>query len=327
MSELPPAAALRVAGISGELEITAVRALATGVVGIELRGTGRQALPAWEPGAHVDLVLPSRRVRSYSLCSVPEDTSHYEIAVLALGEREGGSAELAALARPGVRLGFFSPKNHFPLKPAPAYYFVAGGIGITPLVSMIRRVGALGIPWHLLYRGRCREAMAFAADLVATAPENVTISPADEVARPDFGRIFAALVPGTAAYVCGPPSLLHAAESASWRLGPGALSSERFSALAPMARLSQQPFSVELARSGVRLEVPSDRSLLSVLRDVIPDFPAWCGGGSCGVCETRVLAGAIDHRDRVLSAEECARGDTMMVCVSRAAGPLLVLDC
>jgi ferredoxin len=150
----------------------------------------------------------------------------------------------------------------------------------------------------------------------------------EEVGRPDIAARFRDLESGTVVYCCGPAGMILAAEATSWRIGTSSLHVERFHPpRVPISALAfGAPFSVRLDREDVLLEVPSERSLLSVIRDVVPSYPSSCGSGSCGVCEAKVLSGRIDHRDRVLSLEECERGDVMMVCVSRAEGELLVLD-
>ena len=170
--------------------------------------------------------------------------------------------------------------------------------------------------------------MAFLDEVAAYGAAHVSVLFEDEVGRPDVAGLFTSLASGTVVYCCGPKGMISAAEAASWRIGTRSLHLERFHPTpVPSSVISfGAEFDVRLERSGVDLHVPADRSLLSVIREVLPFAPSSCGSGGCGVCETRVLAGEIDHRDRVLSAEECARGDVMMICVSRSKGDLLVLD-
>jgi ferredoxin-NADP reductase len=250
------------------------------------------------------------------------------VAVLREPASRGGSDELHDSVVEETRLGLLGPRNHFKLVDAPAYLFLAGGIGIAPLLPMIAAVERRGAAWSCVYAGRTVESMAFVDDLLAYGADRVEVLVEDEVGRPDLAARFRDLESGTVVYCCGPAGMIAAAEATSWRIGTSSLHVERFHPLrVPTSVLAfGSPFSVRLDREDVQLEVPSDRSLLSVIRDVVPSYPSSCGSGSCGVCEAKVLSGRIDHRDRVLSLQECERGDVMMVCVSRAEGDLLVLD-
>jgi ferredoxin-NADP reductase len=308
--------------------VESIRPLANDIIAIALVDEAGNELPAWSPGAHIDLVLPSRRVRSYSLCSDPSDRSRYEIAVLCEKESLGGSIELHEAARAGLRLGYIGPRNHFELVDAQEYFFLAGGIGITPLLAMLAESEQKQVPWRCWYAGRSIDSMAFLEEVLAYGSEHVSALFENEVGLPDIAALFSSLNPGTVVYCCGPKGMIAAAEAASWRIGTRFLHLERFHPTpVPASVLSfGKAFDVRLAKSDVVLHVPADRSLLTVVRDVVPGVPSSCGSGSCGVCETTVLAGEIEHRDRVLSAEECARGDVMMICVSRAKDQMLVLD-
>lgn len=312
----------------GHVRVASVRDVAEDVRLIRVVDEEGADLPEWEPGAHIDLVLPSGRVRSFSLCSDPVDRSHYEVAVLKESESSGGSAEIFSTELVGVQLGFIGPRNHFELIDAPAYLLLAGGIGVTPLLSMMRELDRRKASWRCVYAGRHRESMAFLEEVAVFGGERVEILFENEVGQPDIAALFSSLAPGTVVYCCGPRGMIAAAEAASWRIGTRSLHLERFHpTIVPQSVLSfGRSFEVRLARQDVVVHVPSDRSVLAVVREVLPGVPSSCGSGSCGVCETRVLAGEIEHRDRVLSAEECARGDVMMICVSRARGDLLVLD-
>jgi ferredoxin-NADP reductase len=308
--------------------VTSVRHVAREIIELDLADPDGGRLPAWEPGAHIDLVLPSRRVRSYSLCSNPADLSTYRVAVLREPASRGGSDELHDSVVEGMRLGLFGPRNHFELVDAPAYLFLAGGIGIAPLLPMIAALEKRGAVWSCVYAGRTVASMAFVDDLLEYGADRVEVLVEEEVGRPDIAARFRDLESGTLVYCCGPAGMIAAVEAASWRIGTSSLHVERFHPVRVPASVLAfgSAFSVRLAREGVLLEVPPDRSLLSVIRDVVPGYPSSCGSGSCGVCEAKVLSGRIDHRDRVLSREECERGDVMMVCVSRAESELLVLD-
>ncbi|WP_338703180.1 PDR/VanB family oxidoreductase [Streptomyces sp. Q6] len=298
-----------------DLVVADRRQEADGVVSLLLRRPDGAPLPDWEPGAHVDLCLRDGLERQYSLCG--GDTSSWRIAVLREPAGRGGSALVHDELTPGRAVRARGPRNHFRLEPAPAYRFVAGGIGITPILPML--ASATG-DWSLFYGGRSRASMAFAAELD-------TLHPAERLhlceGPLDLAAQLADLRPGELVYACGPESLLAAVE----RLVPSeALRTERFTATAADTD-GDEAFEVELARSGRTVTVPRDRSVLAALQDAGVEVLYSCTEGTCGTCETDVLAGEVDHRDSVLTPQERACDETMMVCVSRAAkGGRLTLD-
>ncbi|WP_424215588.1 PDR/VanB family oxidoreductase [Streptomyces sp. BI20] len=283
-------------------------------------------LPAWEPGAHVDLVLPSGRVRQYSLCGDPADTGRWRIAIRRVDGGRGGSIEAHEQLVEGAELELRPPRNRFPLEPAARYEFVAGGIGITPLLPMLRAAQAAGTPWRLRYGGRSLATMPFRDELAAYG-DRVTLCPQDETGLPDLTDL-ADLPPGTLVHACGPEPMLTAVAEA---LGPeGArdrLRLERFAPASPGAGAAagtDRPFTVELRRTGRVVEVPAGTSTLAAIRAELPGVPYSCEQGFCGTCQHRVLAGAVDHRDDLLTDGE--RADSMLLCVSRARGEHLVID-
>ncbi|WP_206784773.1 PDR/VanB family oxidoreductase [Amycolatopsis sp. MtRt-6] len=298
-----------------ELLVEAKEKLADGVVALTLRAPGGEPLPPWEPGAHVDLVLPGF-VRQYSLCGDPSDASAYRVAVLREADGRGGSAYVHDALSPGDRVSVEGPRNHFPLVDAERYLFIAGGIGITPILPMLDRAGT---DWHLVYGGRTRGSMAFTEEL-ARHGDRVTFRPQDEHGLLDLPALLAAAGPGTAVYCCGPEPLLAAVEA----LGPEDLHVERFTALPDDGE--RTAFEVELAGSGRVLPVPADRSILEVVEAAGVQVLSSCREGTCGTCETGVLGGEPDHRDSVLTADERLENEVMMLCVSRACSPRLVLD-
>ncbi|WP_416966826.1 PDR/VanB family oxidoreductase [Streptomyces sp. 4F14] len=319
---------------AGEREVTVVRRreVAAGVVELTLASDG--PLDSWEPGAHIDLVLPSGTVRQYSLCGRPERPLEYRIAVLREPAGRGGSAEVHDRLTDGTTVTIRGPRNHFRLAEAENHLFLAGGIGVTPILAMIRETAAAGTPWRLVYGGRTRASMAYVDDLVELAALScgeVLLVPQDESGHPDFAAAFAALPEGGAVYACGPEPMLRAAETLSDQLlPPGTLRLERFGA-GPRADdgagTARGPaFEVELARSGRTLTVPPDRRLIDVVREVVPQVPFSCEEGYCGSCETGVLAGLPDHRDQVLTPEERDSNETMMICVGRCLSKKLTLD-
>jgi ferredoxin-NADP reductase len=300
---------------------------AEGVRVLHLRAAEDELLPAWTPGAHVDVVLPSGLVRHYSLCGDVADLTQYRIAVLREVDGRGGSAEVHDRVAAGTALTVVGPKNHFPLVDSPQYLFVAGGIGITPLLPMVRQVSAASKPWQLLYGGRSRASMAFTSEIEAFG-EHVRVLPQDEVGLLPLAEAISAAPVGTAIYCCGPEPLLQAVSQLCAEQGRAEdLHFERFAASAELPPAATgEVFEVELKRTGKTLCVPADRSLLDVVRDVLPEVLSDCEEGFCGTCETRVLEGDPDHRDTVLSESEKAAGDTMMICVGRCLGNRLVLD-
>jgi ferredoxin-NADP reductase len=294
---------------------------ADGVLALILRHPLGEELPAWEPGAHVDVLLGPDLERQYSLCGDPADRTAWRIAVLRERNGRGGSAYVHGQLGQGDKVRVRGPRNHFALRPAPRYRFVAGGIGITPILPMLAAAEAAGAEWSLLYGGRTRESMAFTEELSGYG-DRVTIAPQDETGLLDLASMLDDLPEGTLVYCCGPGPLLDAVEE---RCPAGALHVERF-----QPKVQQEggntEFEVELARSGRTLTVPADVSVLDAVRDAGVEVLFSCTEGTCGTCETDVLEGAPDHRDSVLTDEEREAGETMLICVSRCLGKRLVLD-
>ncbi|MDT0483450.1 cytochrome P450/oxidoreductase [Streptomyces doebereineriae] len=314
-----------------QLRVTAVRAAAQDVVAVDLALPDGGDLPAWRPGAHIELRLPSGRLRQYSLCGDPDDAGTWRIGVLREPRGRGGSAELHELARPGALFAVRGPRNHFPLTSAPSYLFLAGGIGVTPILAMVRAAAGRGTPFTVVYGGRTRSTMAFADELAAVAGDQLTLLPQDEAGLPDLPRLLGGLDADTAVHACGPAPMLAAVERECARLDlTDRLHLERFTAGDDLETAydaaENRDFDVQLARTGGTLTVPADRRLIEVLRDAVPGLSYDCEKGYCGACETRVLGGTPEHRDSVLSEEERLAGRTMMICVGRCRGDRLVLD-
>ncbi|WP_406033213.1 PDR/VanB family oxidoreductase [Nocardioides sp. NBC_00163] len=302
-------------------------AAADDVVALELADVDGGTLPVWAPGAHIDMVLPDGNVRQYSLCGDPADRLTWRVGVLLERDGRGGSRWIHERLGEGDLLTTRGPRNHFALEPASRYLFIGGGIGITPILPMIASARSAGAEIEVAYGGRTRESMAFLNEL-ADLGDRVELAPQSEVGLLDLDRLLANPAPGTLIYCCGPGTLLDAVEERVGHWPEGALRVERFSARSDvqLASGADQAFEVELAQSGTVLQVPADRTLLSVLEDAEADVISSCAEGTCGSCETAVVAGDIDHRDSVLSDAERAAGDRMMVCVSRCRGAKLVLD-
>jgi ferredoxin-NADP reductase len=296
---------------------------AEGVVVLDLTDAAGAELPPWTPGAHIDLRLPGGIVRQYSLCGDPSDRRVWRIGVLREPNGRGGSAYVHEALREGVEVDARGPRNHFALAAAPRYLFIAGGIGVTPILPMVAAAGKGRAEWELHYGGRSRRSMAFLDDLRADIGGRVTLYPQDEVGLIDLDRILGRPHPDTVVYCCGPEPLLSAVERLCATWPAGALHVERF---APRAAGPFESFEVELALSGLTLTVSANQSVLQALEEAGVGVLSSCREGTCGTCETPVLAGAVDHRDSLLTPDERAADDTMFVCVSRAAGPRLVLD-
>ena len=292
-----------------KLRVAARETVAEGVV--QLRLAGRD-LPRWEPGAHIDLVLPSGLVRQYSLCGDPADTSSYTVATRLVQDGRGGSSEVHEQVRVGAELEVRGPRNRFPLVGAPAYVFVAGGIGITPVLPMLRALPD-GANWRLLYAGRTRESMPFLVEIENLGADRVTVV----AGLPDLDGELADVPEGAVIYCCGPEGLMAAVAE---RFPDVRL--ERFAPQAPLS--GNASFEVELRRSGRTLTVPADSTVLAAVRAELPNTLYSCEQGFCGTCQQRVLEGEVEHRDELLTDAE--RADSMLICVSRARSERLVLD-
>lgn len=308
-----------------ELRVAQRRTASEGVVELTLADPSKGSLPAWSPGAHVELLLRPGLSRHYSLCGDIEDTSSWKVAVLREPDGRGGSAYVHDELKEGATLKVKGPRNHFKLVSSPRYQFIAGGIGITPIRAMIQAARAEGAEWTLLYGGRSRTSMAFLDEL--EEDDRVTVWPQDERGLLDLDSVLGEPRPDTLVYCCGPGPLLDAVEAkcASWP--DGSLHLERFVAKkvdAPENALDC--FEVECARSEVTVTVPEGTSIFAAVEEAGVDVIGSCMEGVCGTCETDVLDGTPDHRDSVLSPSERERGDTMMTCVSRSLSPKLVLD-
>jgi ferredoxin-NADP reductase len=308
-----------------ELEVAARTDVADGVVSLVLVAPDGSELPAWTPGAHVDLLLTPELTRQYSLCGSPADRSSWRIGVLRDPASRGGSRHVHDVLQPGQRLSVRGPRNNFPLAGAPAYVFVAGGIGITPLLPMIAEAEATGARWTLHYGGRTRASMGFLDELAAYG-DRVVVWPEDERGMLDLDQILGQPQPDTLVYTCGPEGLLQAVESRCAGWPPGSLHVERFSAKPVDASAVSTSFEVVCQRSGITVTVPEDKTILEVVQDAGVPALSSCLEGVCGTCETAVVEGEPDHRDSLLTDDEKAAGDYMMICVSRSCGPRLVLD-
>jgi tetrachlorobenzoquinone reductase len=310
-----------------------VVSVADRVVSVELRPLPPDTrFPAFTAGAHIDLHLPNGLVRSYSLLNSQDDVGRYQIGVLHERASRGGSSWVHSELRAGDVLSISKPRNNFTLvEDAPRSVFVSGGIGITPLLSMMRRLAVLGRTANLLYCARSHKGAPFLHDIEAIAGDKLTTQThfSEEVGTAasleDYLRGFS---PDDHFYCCGPSGMLDAFETTCEALGFPNVHVERFRAA---VALSEQPASdgqcvVELAKSGRTLHVQKNKSLLQCLLDADVDVQYSCEEGVCGSCETRIVSGEVDHRDSVLSKSQKASNAVMMVCVSRCKSDRLVLD-
>ncbi|MEV0904428.1 PDR/VanB family oxidoreductase [Streptomyces hokutonensis] len=308
------------------LLVRQVRWVAPDVVELRLTRATGGALPAWEPGAHVELSLPSGLRRAYSLCGEVTDAEAWTVAVHRAAEGRGGSREIHETALVGRELEVRGPVNRFPLVPAAGYLLLAGGIGVTPLLPMARELTARGLPWRLVLGARDRSRLVYAEELVELGGDRVLLVPQDELGLPDLAAELAATPHAHAVYACGPQPMLDAVtELCRTPDSARVLHLERFTADDQLGTAAGE-FEVVLSRSGLRLTVPADRSVLDVVREKLPDIPYSCEEGYCGSCETAVLAGLPDHRDSVIEPSERPTATTMMICVSRCDSPVLELD-
>jgi ferredoxin-NADP reductase len=301
--------------------VTGRRTVAADVVELTLCRRDRAPLPTWTPGSHIDLQIDERTIRQYSLCGPLDVPDEYRVAVLRQRDGRGGSLKVHDTLLVGSDVDIVAVRNTFTLEEAPGYTFVAGGVGITPFLSMIQAAERSGARFRLFYGGRSGRSMAYLPDLHAY--ENVTVVPEDEVGPLNVAEIVESVPTDWLVYACGPDGLLEALAVAC--TGGRALRVERFRTNPGTSR-GGRPFMVELARSGLELDVPTEVSLLAVLQDAGIPVMTSCEEGTCGTCEVGVVGGAVDHRDSVLTDAERAANDCMMVCVSRSLTPRLVID-
>lgn len=300
--------------------VTKREMLAPDVVALTLADADGGLLPSWTPGAHIDVRLPSGRRRQYSLCGPPGRRTDYRIAVRRIADGGGGSIEMHDAFAVGDTVAFDGPHNAFYLVTDERdVLFVIGGIGVTPILPMMRAAQQRGIDWRAVYAGRCRDHMPLLDEVVAVDPGRVSVWADDERGRiPTASDLLDGAGPTTAVYVCGPTPLLEAVRAARDQRADAPLHYERFGA-PPV--VDGAPFELELARSRRVLAVPADRSALAVMLDGDPATTYSCRQGFCGTCKVKVLAGEVDRRGRVAEGE-----DEMLVCVSRAKGDRVVID-
>jgi ferredoxin-NADP reductase len=307
------------------LKVQAKEPQADDVVTVTLVDPEGRRLPDWDPGSHIDLVLSNGLSRQYSLCGDRWDAYSYRIGVLREPASRGGSSYVHEQLEPGDLVGVSAPRNNFPLVPSPRYLFVAGGIGITPILPMVHQADLLGADWQLLYGGRERASMAF-LDQLGGYGDRVRIHPQDELGLLPLKEYIGEPRADVRIYCCGPGPLLGALEAVCGHWPRYALRTERFVAAEHGPAVHEGPFKVELARTGTVVTVTPDVSVLDAVHAVGIEVLSSCRQGTCGTCETTVLAGLPDHRDSLLDDDDRAAGDCMYICVSRSCTDRLVLD-
>jgi ferredoxin-NADP reductase len=300
--------------------VTKREPLAPDVVALTLADPDGGLLPSWTPGAHIDVRLPSGRRRQYSLCGPPGRRTEYRIAVRRIADGGGGSIEMHDTFNVGDTLIFEGPRNAFYLvTDEEDVLFVIGGIGVTPILPMIQMAHQHGINWRAVYAGRSRQYMPLLDEMLAVAPDRVTVWADDERGRfATAAELLADAGPMTAVYVCGPTGMLESVRTVRDKNANAPLHYERFG---PPPVVDGVPFELELGRSRQVLGVPENRSALDVMLDHVPSTAYSCQQGFCGTCKVKVLAGEVDRRGRTTEGD-----DEMLVCVSRAKGGRVVID-
>jgi phthalate 4,5-dioxygenase reductase subunit len=301
--------------------------IADGIHLFELRDAGGGPLPQFSAGAHIAIRTPSGVLRKYSLCNDPAERDRYQVAIKRESNGRGGSANLIDAVKTGDELMVAPPVNDFGLpQRATDFLFIAGGIGITPMMAMIREVQAQGKRFRLFYCTRSPETTAFTQEL--SEPEfagKVVIhhDQGDPTCSLDLKPILAERRNREHLYCCGPRPLMEAVRKMTDHWSPTAVHFEAFSE-AETHKADDKAFRVRLARTGKVLDVPVTKTILEVLRENGLEVPSSCETGTCGTCRTKMLAGSADHRDLVLAEHE--RADTIMICVSRARSDEITLD-
>ena len=299
--------------------------VADGVAALTLHEIGGSPLPPWQPGAHVDLILKEAPSRQYSLCGDVRDHHAWRLGILRDPNGRGSSLYVHDRLQVGDVVRVRGPRNNFPLVGSSRYLFIAGGIGITPILPMIAAAEAADSDWQLVYGGRRRASMAF-LDELAGYGNNVSIHPEDETGLLDLDTLLGAPQQDTLVYCCGPEPLLAAVEQRCATWPPRSLHVERFTAKPLTEPVRADAFEVYLEQSELTLKIPPDRSILEVIEEAGVGVLSSCAEGTCGTCETPVLDGEPDHRDSILGDEERQANECMMICVSRSRTPRLVLD-
>ncbi|KWI60341.1 PDR/VanB family oxidoreductase [Burkholderia cenocepacia] len=301
------------------------------ICGFEFVSDDGSPLPGFTAGAHIDVHLPGGLVRQYSLCNHPAQADRYQIAVLRDAEGRGGSRAIHDAVRQGDTVRISAPRNHFPLATRAAHHLLlAGGIGVTPILSMAERLSSSGEPFAMHYCARSTERMAFVERIAASAFRDrvrLHVDDGEPAQRFDLAAVLAAAPAGTHLYVCGPrgfmDAVLNEARARNW--AEERLHYEFFSGVVETSA-ADRPFQVRIASSGRVIDVPAECTVVAALAANGVDVLTSCEQGVCGTCLTRVLDGEPEHRDSYLTDDEKAAGDQFLPCCSRSRSAMLVLD-
>ena len=303
-----------------EVEVTEARQTAQNVMVYTLESVDRRPLPAWDAGAHLDIVVAPEYLRQYSLCGDPGDTSRYQIAVLREKQGRGGSDLMHRIFQTRRRVFVSHPINHFPLHPgAPFSALMGGGIGITPLVAMAHSLHRDGRDFVLHYSGRTRAGMGLLDEIKASPwADRLKLHVTDEGTRVDLFAVLAAFPAGTHVYTCGAPAYMESVMDAAEHAGiPDDARHLEYFAVPEQPDYVNHPFTLRLAKTGRLFEVPADKSAADVLIEHGYSIDLKCADGICGVCKCGLLGGNVEHRDFVLSRAQ--RDNNIILCQSRAA--------
>lgn len=298
------------------------------IVLFEVKNSDDSVLPGFTPGAHVSVTGPTGIVRKYSLCNGPDETRRYRFAVKKEINGKGGSLALIDGVNVGDALTVSEPRNDFPMdQSASRFLFIAGGIGITPIYSMMQHLDARKVAYTLYYFTRTETAAAFKSELIAPREGSTIVIHHDEgdpAKAFDVGTLLAEHPEGMHLYCCGPRPLMDAVRTASSHWPRGTVHFENFGSDDVVSTSGNQPFSVHLVRSGITVDIPADKTIIEVLRERGFDVPTSCETGSCATCKVALLGGIADHRDLVLFDDEL---ETFIIpCVSRAKTSEISID-
>ncbi|MGW9027087.1 PDR/VanB family oxidoreductase [Streptomyces sp. NPDC055722] len=308
-----------------KVQVAQVETLGADVRVLKLGPVDAASLPEWTPGSHIDLRLGNELVRQYSLYEEPRDAGCWKVAVRLDANSRGGSRWIHDQDLEGAVLVCSEPRNNFELAPAaPAYLFLAGGIGITPFISMCEAAAGKGRPVQLAFGGPQELLAAFLPEFEHVAGLRIDLFDATAGPLP-LEQLIAACAPGTAVYCCGPQGMIDATRALVRARGDLELHVEAFTAV-EVETETDRPVTVELAVSGLTFAVPAGQTILDAILEHDVFLPSSCGEGTCGTCEVAVLAGTPEHRDTLTDPDDPERDKTMMVCVSRARSGRLVLD-
>ncbi|WP_109464519.1 PDR/VanB family oxidoreductase [Albibacillus kandeliae] len=305
--------------------IEAITPLTERIAEFQLARASGEAWPAFEAGSHIRVTLPDGDTRAYSLIRFTHDTPGYRIAVQLEPEGQGGSRFMHDL-RVGSEVSVTEAKNDFPVKSGAPAVLLAGGIGVTPLISMAAALDASGSPFEFHYAGRSAGFMAYRDALADRFGERFHLHLDDDASALDLAGLIAGMESDAHLYVCGPRGMIEAAKAQAEAAGVASerIHFELFESAQPQE--GDSSFEVEVASSGEVFTVPPGKSIIEVLEEGGVDVMYDCQRGDCGICQVDVLEGIPDHRDVVLSEAERASGKVMQICVSRAKSPRLKLD-